>query len=497
MSGDISGEPTIFDWERLPIDFVEAIVRMLVNHRKYEFVHPGRNSDTMLIPYIQDILSLRVTCPYLLNVVNSTRLRLKCVLKTCPSFRNWEHLNDVLKFMQEGCNWKFSTLQIDSCSLEYFDEIEPVLRNYRALYTLFVRVDIGIPLNMNLHAVEEFFGWLRVREFKLNFDFSCDTQKAPPINFVEQTLVRELHINMLGDDTAWEYIPRSIKKTFLDYSNLTQLELTSSFNVEDVKLFPNLRKLSVKDLRSETPNHERRKVTELSISFTSWKNLEDFSEILYLCFPRLVYFSICSGLGSRDIPEGEMFSLPTACITLKTDSHFLPYFAKCSSVVYVDLLIVDYYPAKSPLYDKAIVPSLNLRAMILKFTRKDEYSNINIWKSIVNAVKGMKSLKVLSVYVSEFSMSSACYDPNEPGQDIDKIRLLFKGEATSNDVHCNELILRIKELCRNQKLKLLVLGKTVFYKMTDDAELFAEINMLEEYGWSVKRGCSNWMSLEF
>ena len=98
-----------------------------------------------------------------------------------------------------------------------------------------------------------------------------------------------------------------------------------------------------------------------------------------------------------------MFSLPTACITLKTDSHFLPYFAKCSSVVYVDLLIVDYYPAKSPLYDKAIVPSLNLRAMILKFTRKDEYSNINIWKSIVNAVKGMKSLKVLRKVFRFFS----------------------------------------------------------------------------------------------
>ena len=75
---------------------------------------------------------------------------------------------------------------------------------------------------------------------------------------------------------------------------------------------------------------------------------------------------------------------------------------------------------------------------------------------------------------------------------------MFKGEEElTNDGTDYDLLMRLKEICREKKVKLLIMCKTVLYKRTADVNLLREINGLEDYySWSIKHGCLRWVSLE-
>ena len=234
---DTCGNPTIFNWSCLPTHFIENIVRMLLGQRKNGYIQPWKNRDTMVIPYIRDILSLRATCPHLIGVVDRTNLKLNFVLVIWLSFLNTVELNQVLKFMLENTNWKFATLYFDSVSVQSFS-----LQKYRNVYANFVMLDIGIPLKKKSCAMDGLFHWLPIKEVKLNLDFALEFHIAPEPNiFVESALVYQLYIDTVGDGTAWDQLPCSIRNTLMSFSNLSELELTSSFHLEDLELFHNLR----------------------------------------------------------------------------------------------------------------------------------------------------------------------------------------------------------------------------------------------------------------
>ena len=153
--------------------------------------------------------------------------------------------------------------------------------------------------------------------------------------------------------------------------------------------------LSIKETEWGFSDLPSTQIVELSIVYMSWDNLREFSDLLCLCFPGLVYFSVFRDSRNRDIPNNEFFILPTLCSTLKTEAFMLRYFANCNYIEYIDLLSLNFIPENFYLYNNTFMSSLYLGASILTVHLSYEYSCQDIWTSIINIVEQMNHLEVL------------------------------------------------------------------------------------------------------
>ncbi|XP_075255847.1 uncharacterized protein LOC142348396 isoform X1 [Convolutriloba macropyga] len=542
----------------LPEHIIKNIIRMLLNTRTNE---ETGNEDLNFLKCLKDILNLRATCTRLLQLVNGTRLKLPCVLNyywTEPEL-NFD-LQRFLDLMKRETNWKFSALKFKFGILDADSEILSVMHKNGSLFASSVeKLELEVP-SSSCAIVNSLLQWLKREALKPNADVSVCIKEILLGTLDHSSIIDQLTISgLIGRQLDFSLTEFCCKKfpnltrletTVVSFpvsklKLLPHLRMLSTGNLE----------LQETD-REAVPITQ---ITELILNHAKWADTEYFSRIICQSFPHLVYLGFfnayrmtfsdsdylcipdpCSTvktysyllsyfrkcklvryfflkdyypavtkkvfvqqfLSTLEIRStilavkfcyDDNLCLPETCTTVETYSHMLFYFKKCQSIRYFNLQ--DYYPALDrKIFVKQLLTTLGTRTalMSVRFCGK-ELTRTDFMSAVENIVEECHSLDVLSVDCCLLDTQDSLNDQTE----IDLSKIVRGEKILPIDGQESEAMLKLKDLCRDKQLKLLIMGKTVLYKSTADVRLMGEINKLEDlYKWNLKRGCVQWLSLE-
>ena len=249
----------------LPLHIIEKIVRLLVNQKINQNKCFVQNNFSY---WLSDVLNLRATCVYMVDVVNNTGLKLPWAVELYePEFNR--NINSFLDFMMTKTFWKFSTLTFPSDCFQFEIKTEFFLAQYRDLFENTIsRLKLHVPQSASPLIVRNITAYFKQRcRYLVRFD-------DPPVQISEPDRA------IVDDLVVYDFEPVECFLTdgFLKgYSNLSSLEMFSELPIEKLPLLANLRKLSVGDV--SFPNISRQSWLCFMFLFAFLNYLSKFSQL--------------------------------------------------------------------------------------------------------------------------------------------------------------------------------------------------------------------------
>ena len=156
----------------LPLHLIEKIIRLLLNQRKYQ------NTGIVEIDFtncLTDVLNLRATCTYLLEIVNNTRLKLPYVFRESHINSHWlesdlnDGLNSFLDFMKTKTNWKISSLSVECDVFQNEQKIQSILIENEFLFASYVKkLELYVETSVSSTIVTKLLSYFRKPSLESN-----------------------------------------------------------------------------------------------------------------------------------------------------------------------------------------------------------------------------------------------------------------------------------------------------------------------------------------
>ncbi|XP_075255851.1 uncharacterized protein LOC142348398 isoform X2 [Convolutriloba macropyga] len=488
----------------LPEYIIEKIVQLLVNQRKTEITEYFGGLD--FLRCLRDVLNLRATCVQMLEVVHNSRLKLSYVVR----FGRVEPELDsgLLPFMdlmrRETC-WKVTNVKFRFDVLDADSGILVMHTNENLFGKSVEKLEL-VASSGSCSVINNLLRWMKMEALKDGAEISVRFMKPLFVTWDESSpLVDELTLSKnskAGGLSENDF--RAIEMILSSLHNLTQLEVTQfEFPADKLSILPKLRRLSIGNLlilEGSDQLAESTEITELVMDSANWVNMESLSNFLCQYLPKLVSFTFFRGYLTKFCLDPSFLSLPPSCALVKTYSYLFPYFRKCTFVECYNL--EDYFPdIGRQIFGKQFMKYHGYRTSIMAVKFSCEYQTLKtVLSAVENIVDSFGFLDVLSIDVSSILLScfvrtnarTTSIDPDELA-----ISQIFKGERYFCDQTYDALLRKLRDICQSRSLKLLIMGKTLLYKMRADVSLFRNVDNLEDqFGWNIRRGCINWISLE-
>ena len=445
---------------KLPTVLLEYICQLLIDRaERFDWLTHVRT--------LRDVMSLRVSCSALNDVIKAMTLYVPCFiddsLASSPPNLNYVSFVD---FMRLETNWRFRSLTIQSeKTLKEKDLIPFLLQNEELFQKSLKKAEFWFTQPDCYEAVgEALFNWLKRTTFdngpeiEVNFWTLNSTVSAPKI--VSKMII-------------FEYSDGVFPEMLLKYSNLTELSLDGNeLEVEKLNFFPNLKFLTVGNLRSLSPSITSTfpvlpTITYLRITFPDENDVQILPKIIEKCFPRLTSFDFSHlGLGLQNT-KIDFSHLPSSFKFLGTEPRFLPCFVNCKSIKNLCL----YYEGVSDLIkDNRNIATLRILNLEILFRSVCFLSFSDL---IYHLTRIFSSFPCLTTFA--FKLPIPFFNAET------SVLKLFGGDSDFGSARILRSYGELRQLCIERNLQLFTLGKTAFMKKSASQAVLRKINTSERF----------------
>ena len=426
--------------------------------------------------FLRDILSLRLTCVYIRDVINNLVLFFPCNLN-----HRWllsssdKNVSNFLNFMISETNWRFHSFNYRLNMWVKFDNL-PLLYQYGELFSRSIGKVALVVSEENYSLINDLMQWLEAVALKIGASFEISfVDSILPLSY--PSAVTKVYRAGFASPL---YVTETLIQKFCRFTNLMQLHLPfEKFRIELLKQLPYLTSLHV--LHLDFSNVQNLKtlpsITTLAVASQEVSNFNLLPGVIYECFLGLKFFHLGLERGSRAYADFSHFS--DSCYLLSIPTHLLTSFAGCCHLKYLSLSHdndFDYY--------SCFQHGSQLQVSILKisFSANLDDQLSSLFDVICNFISKWKCLQIFSIKLDRLLNYGMYISHSLPMEDQSFNKDADKFFAGEQNFECDQFIRQLDEMRKlwiASNIQLLIFGKTVWTKRTASSYLITHLDQID------------------